>query len=527
MGQTLRLCPVGIQTFSEIRTKNYLYVDKTALVYQLVHGASKYNFLSRPRRFGKSLLLSTLQSYFEGRKALFEGLAIESLETEWRSYPVLRFDMSLGKHMDKEQLEYFLGDQLAEYEKQYGIVQPAQTPNVRLWHLVKAAYEQTQQQVVVLIDEYDAPLLDVVHEVQSLPLLRQVMRNFYSPLKSLDPYLRFVFLTGITKFSQLSIFSELNNINNISMLKPYASICGITEEELLTQLSAYIDHLADALRCTREETIEQLKRKYDGYHFTWPSPDIYNPFSLLNAFANEEINDYWFGSGTPTYLIEMMRKFHVLPTQIGGVQTKASSFDAPTEKVGGIVPLFYQSGYLTIKDYNPYAKLYLLDIPNNEICTGLMESLLPNYLHEQADAGLTTIGLMYDAIRQERMDEALRLLQTFLRTVPYTDHTDYEGHYQQLFYVIFSLFGLYVDVEVRTADGRVDMVLRTQTALYVMELKLNQSAEAAMRQIDLKQYPDRFRLCGLPIVKVGINFDGEQNTLKDWCIEPVHFDPIG
>ena len=521
MKQTLRLCPVGIQTFSEIRTKNYLYVDKSALVYQLANAASKYNFLSRPRRFGKSLLLSTLQSYFEGRKELFEGLAIEQLETEWTAYPVIRFDMSLGKHMDKEQLEYFLGDQLAEYENQYGIVQPAKTTNVRLWHLVKAAYEQTQRQVVVLIDEYDAPLLDVVHEERSLPLLRQVMRNFYSPLKALDPYLRFVFLTGITKFSQLSIFSELNNINNISMLKPYASICGITEEELLTQMSDHVDHLAAVLNGTREETIEQLKRKYDGYHFTWPSPDIYNPFSLLNAFANEEINDYWFGSGTPTYLIEMMRKFHVLPTQIGGVQTKASSFDAPTEKMGGIVPLFYQSGYLTIKDYNPYAKLYLLDIPNNEIRSGLMESLLPYYLHNHADVGLTTIGLMYDAIRQERMDEALCLLQTFLRTVPYTDHTDYEGHYQQLFYVIFSLFGLYVDVEVRTSDGRVDLVLRTQTTLYVMELKLNQSAEVAMRQIDLKQYPDRFRLCGLPMVKVGINFDTERHTLKDWLIEPV------
>ena len=231
MKQTLRLCPVGIQTFSEIRTKNYLYVDKSALVYQLANAASKYNFLSRPRRFGKSLLLSTLQSYFEGRKELFEGLAIEQLETEWTAYPVIRFDMSLGKHMDKEQLEYFLGDQLAEYENQYGIVQTAKTTNVRLWHLVKAAYEQTQRQVVVLIDEYHAPLLDVVHEERSLPLLRQVMRNFYSPLKALDPYLRFVFLTGITKFSQLSIFSELININNISMLKPYASICGITEEE--------------------------------------------------------------------------------------------------------------------------------------------------------------------------------------------------------------------------------------------------------------------------------------------------------
>ena len=520
MEQTLQLCPVGIQTFSEIRTKNYLYVDKTALVYRMTHGAPKYIFLSRPRRFGKSLLLSTLAAYFEGRRELFEGLAIEQLEKEWTPYPVLRFDMSLGKHMEKEQLERYLAFLLEDYERQYGIEHPGCDSNIRLTNLILAAYRQTGKQVVVLIDEYDAPLLDVVHKEGELDRLRQTMRNFYSPLKACDPYLRFVFLTGITKFSQLSIFSELNNIQNISMLKPYAAICGITEEEMLTQMSGHIDQMAQTLGCTREEMIEKLKRKYDGYHFTWPSPDIYNPFSLLNAFDNEEINDYWFGSGTPTYLIEMMRKFQVLPQAIGGRKAKASTFDAPTERIDNIVPLLYQSGYLTIKDYNPYAQLYDLDIPNNEIRAGLMESLLPNYLHRQTDDGVTTIGLMYDAIRQEKMDDALRLLQTFLSTVPYTDHTkDSEGHYQQMLYVIFSLFGIYVDVEVRTPKGRVDMVMRTSTALYVVELKLNQRAEAAMNQIDLKQYPERFRLTGLPIVKVGINFDAERHTLKDWVIE--------
>ena len=521
MEQTLKLCPVGIQTFSEIRTKNYLYVDKTALVYRMTHGASKYIFLSRPRRFGKSLLVSTLEAYFEGRRELFEGLAIEQLEQEWTPYPVLRFDMSTAKHMEKKDLDLELSSKLTSYEAIYG-KGPADdvNPNQRLRGLIERAYRQTGKQVVVLIDEYDAPLLDVVHKDGELERLRHTMRNFYSPLKACDPYLRFVFLTGITKFSQLSIFSELNNINNISMLKPYAAICGITEEEMLTQMAEHIDHLAMVLGCTREETIEQLKRKYDGYHFTWPSPDIYNPFSLLNAFANEEINDYWFGSGTPTYLIEMMRKFQVLPQAIGGRKAKASTFDAPTERIDNIVPLLYQSGYLTIKDYNPYAQLYDLDIPNNEIRAGLMESLLPNYLHRQTDDGFTTIGLMYDAIRQEKMDDALRLLQTFLCTVPYTDHTkDSEGHYQQMLYVIFSLFGIYVDVEVRTPKGRVDMVMRTSTALYVVELKLNQRAEAAMNQIDLKQYPERFRLAGLPIVKVGINFDAERHTLTDWLIE--------
>ena len=329
MEQTLKLCPVGIQTFSEIRTKNYLYVDKTALVYRMTHGASKYIFLSRPRRFGKSLLVSTLEAYFEGRRELFEGLAIDQLEQEWTQYPVLRFDMSTAKHMEKKDLDLELSSKLTSYEAIYG-KGPADdvNPNQRLRGLIERAYRQTGKQVVVLIDEYDAPLLDVVHKDGELERLRHTMRNFYSPLKACDPYLRFVFLTGITKFSQLSIFSELNNINNISMLKPYAAICGITEEEMLTQMAEHINHLAMVLGCTREETIEQLKRKYDGYHFTWPSPDIYNPFSLLNAFANEEINDYWFGSDPKVkvsldnmallrQLLELDNAWAIMPATIG------------------------------------------------------------------------------------------------------------------------------------------------------------------------------------------------------------------
>jgi len=360
----------------------------------------------------------------------------------------------------------------------------------------------------------------VMHEETDLPVLRNVMRNFYSPLKACDPYLRFVFLTGITKFSQLSIFSELNNILNISMLKPYAAICGITQEEMQEQMTAYIERLAVSQEMSKEETLQKLKEKYDGYHFTWPSPDIYNPFSLLNAFANDELNNYWFGSGTPTYLIEMLRKFHVLPSQLGGsMQAMAADFDAPTEKMEGIVPLLYQSGYFTIKDYNKLAELYTLDIPNGEIRIGLMRSLLPGYLAHNTLKGNTTIARMYLAIAGGDMDGALRLLQEFLSTVPYCDNTNYEGHYQQLFYIIFSLFGMYVDVEVRTPKGRVDVVMRVAGKLYVIELKLGRSAEAAMAQINLKQYPERFSLSGLQVVKVGINFDVEKHTLGDWIIE--------
>ena len=514
-----RLYPIGIQTFSKLREGNYVYVDKTELVYRMTHGASGYIFLSRPRRFGKSLLTSTLHSYFEGREDLFEGLAIECLEKEWTCYPVLHFDMSTAKHMDKDRLLSELERKLYGYEQIYGRDESAIYTNQRLESLIKRAYAQTGQKVVVLIDEYDAPLLDVVHEERDLPVLRDVMRNFYSPLKACDPYLRFVFITGITKFSQLSIFSELNNIENISMDEAYASLCGISEEELRGQMGADIDLLAGKLGISGEEAFLRLKDNYDGYHFTWPSSDIYNPFSLLTALSKGKISSYWFDSGTPTYLIEMLDKYHVEPQQIGARKVLAESFDAPTERMLDITPLLYQSGYVTIKGYSPLTNLYTLDIPNKEVRMGLLKSLLPGFLHQYTADGLTTVALLFEAIAGERMDDALRLLQTFLSTIPQCDNTDYEGHYQSLLYTIFSLLGMYVDVEVRTPQGRVDMVMRTTTTLYVVELKLNRTADIAFDQINLKNYPERFALCGLPVVKVGINFSTETRTIEGWKIE--------
>ena len=502
-----RKLPIGIQDFEDIRNGNYLYVDKTALIYELVMKGKPY-FLSRPRRFGKSLLTSTLEAYFEGRRELFKGLALERLETEWTEYPVLHFDMSTAKHVDKEDLILELEKKLLRYEALYGRGKGDVKVNQRLEGLIQRAYEQTGRQVVVLIDEYDAPLLDVVHEEKNLPVLRNIMRNFYSPLKACDPYLRFVFLTGITKFSQLSIFSELNNIKNISMLPEYAAICGITEEEMATQMDEDLDILAKRMGISREKTVQKLKDNYDGYHFTWPSPDIYNPFSLLNAFADGRLDSYWFGSGTPTYLIEMLNRFGVLPSKIGGNEVVAADFDA----------LLYQSGYVTIKGYDEMFQIYTLDIPNAEVRIGLMRSLIPYYVTRDTQSTNTTVVNLARALVRGDMDGMLRLLQTFLSTVPYCDRTDYEGHYQQMLYIIFSLLGAYVDVEVRTPMGRVDMVMRTATTLYIVELKLNQSAEAAMQQIDLKNYPERFALCGLPVVKVGINFDMERHTLKDWMI---------
>lgn len=380
MEQQQKFYPVGIQTFSEIIGKNYLYIDKTEYVYRMTHSASKYMFLSRPRRFGKSLLASTLHCYLEGRKELFKGLAIEKLETEWMSYPVFHFDMSLAKHVDRERLESMLNIQLYRYEEVYGRLDGEVMLNDRLTGLIQRAYQQTGKQVVVLIDEYDAPLLDVMHEDKNLPILRNVMCNFYSPLKACDPYLRYVFLTGITKFSQLSIFSELNNIKNISMDEPYAAICGITEEEIKEQMSYDLGLLAEKMQITRDEVLAKLKENYDGYHFTWPSPDIYNPFSLFNAFNDGKFNSYWFGSGTPTYLIEMLNKFGVLPSEIGGIEAVAAEFDAPTERMTNITPLLYQSGYITIKGYDSVFDIYTLDIPNKEVRIGLMRNLIPSYI---------------------------------------------------------------------------------------------------------------------------------------------------
>ena len=362
-----KLYPIGMQTFSEIREEDFFYVDKTEYIYRMTHTSGKYFFLARPRRFGKSLLVSTMQSYFEGKKELFKGLAIDKLEKEWTEYPVLHFDMSGGKHMEPEQLELYLGYILEDQEKKWGINEPRIGANNRLIDLINTAYEKSGKQVVVLIDEYDAPMLDVAHEKEQLDVLRNIMRNFFSPLKYSEAKLRFVFLTGITKFSQVSIFSELNNITNVSMDDEYAGICGITKEELLENMSDDIDMLADALGYSREMMIAKLKENYDGYHFSKKSPDVFNPYSLLNCFSKKELGAFWFSSGTPTYLINMLRQFGVLPTEIAPTEAVSSSFNAPTENMKTITPLLYQSGYVTIKEYDPETRIYTLDIPNKEI----------------------------------------------------------------------------------------------------------------------------------------------------------------
>lgn len=517
----MKKLPIGIQTFSKLRKEDMLYVDKTKYVYDLVHGNSWYVFLGRPRRFGKSLFLSTLKSYFEGERELFQGLAIENLETEWKRHPVILISLASVKESTIECLDDNLDAQLAAYEQEYGITPTSRQLGVRFNNLVKAAHDKTGIGVVVLIDEYDGPLLNVVHDDATMDAIRNRLSGFYSGLKDMDPYLRFTFITGITKFSQVSIFSILNNVTNISMVDEYAAICGITQEEIKTQMAEGIEKVAAANLCDREKAIELLKNNYDGYHFSAKSPDIFNPYSLLRCFDFGIIEPYWFDSGTPTSLVRMARKYRALPSQFDDVELRAAVFDTPTEKITNIYPLLYQSGYLTIKDYDPVDKIYTLGIPNHEVRIGLMESLLANYLEDPQGADMV-ISKFMRTIAKGDLEEALELLQTFFETVPYCSHTNYEGHWQQMLYVVFSLCGALADVEVRTAKGRVDMAMTYRGFLYLFEIKINDTAASALNQINIKNYAKRFALLCLPIVKVGIAFDTATHTIKDWLIQIHH-----
>lgn len=510
--------PIGIQTFETIREGDYLYVDKTGYVYNLAH-SFKFVFLSRPRRFGKSLLTTTFKSYFEGRKDLFEGLKAGELEKDWTKFPVLHFDMSTAKHVEEEQLKSELNFKLLQYEKIYGRDEGEVDLNQRLQGLIKRAVAQTGQKVAILIDEYDAPLLDVLTDDEKLAKLRQIMRNFYSPLKACDADLRFVFLTGITKFSQLSIFSELNNLENISMNPRFTALCGISENEMLTCLDEEIGEWAKAQEVSKEQAIGMLKANYDGYHFSKSVEDVYNPFSLLQALKNQDLGAYWFSSGTPTFLLEQMKRFGVKPEDVKRQDAWVSSFDAPTEGMTSITPLLYQSGYLTIKGYDRSVDSYVLDIPNREVRLGIMNSMLP-YVMSNRDVipAQNMVTDMYMALRKDDFATVMEKLKIFLGTIPYTDNTNYEGHYQSMLFVIFSLMCKYVDVEVHTPQGRCDIVLESPNKLYIIELKLNGSVKAAEEQIDLKDYDERFALSEKPVVNVAVNFSAETRNVADWKI---------
>ena len=516
--EEIRKYPVGMQTFSEIREKNYVYVDKTKYIVEFLKQGSKYVFLSRPRRFGKSLFVSTLQAYYEGKKELFEGLALGDFEKKWVEHPILHFDMSTAKHMEPAGLINELEGKLCQLENIYGTEEWAKGTNQRLECLVKRAYAQTGQKVVLLIDEYDAPLLDVVHEKENLKPLRQIMQNFYSPIKYLDPWLEFTFITGITKFSQLSIFSEINNLDNISMFDQYSAICGISKTELLTEMKPDVEILAKALGKTFDETVEDLKNFYDGYHFSENSEDVFNPFSLVKALRSQKVAAYWFSSGTPSYLIKTLQKYHVGILDIEKKSASVDDFDVSPEQMTSAVPLLYQSGYLTIKKYNPIMQSFQLDYPNREVRLGMVKSLAPNYL---SPIQMDNNGFIFEFLEQlydGTMDGALQKMQAYLASISNRLSNKNEKDFQTVFYLIFNLLGAYIKVEEDSAIGRADAVLHMPDTVYVMELKYDKTADEALRQIDDKGYLIPYAADGKRLVKVGVNYDSDKRTIGEWKI---------
>ena len=519
MTEIVNKYPVGIQTFEKIREGNYLYVDKTKYIVDFLTKGMTYVFLSRPRRFGKSLFASTLQAYFEGRKELFEGLAIADYEKEWVKHPVLHFDMSGAKHFDAEALKHYLDLQLIPYEELYGKNENEIYPNERLDGIVKRANKQTGQKVVVIIDEYDAPLLDVVHEKDNLAQLRLIMQNFYSPLKKLDPYLEFTFITGITKFSQLSIFSELNNLDNISMFDQYSAICGISKTELTTVMKPDVEGLGKALGMTYEECLEELRKYYDGYHFSKNSEDVFNPFSLVRAMNGQAIESYWFGSGTPSYLIKSLQKYHVNVMDIEKKGCNVDDFDVSPEQMTSALPLLYQSGYLTIKKYKPLTKSYQLGYPNREVKIGMLKSLAPNYL---SPVSIDNNGLVADFVEMlydGDLEGAMVRLKAYLASISNRLSNKNERDFQTVFYLIFNLMGAFILVEEDSAIGRADAVVHTPDAVYVFELKYDGSAEEAIRQIDDKGYLIPYSADGKRLYKIGVNYDSQQRTIGDWMVK--------
>ena len=509
--------PLGIQTFEEIRKNNQYYVDKTDLIYNIVKG-SKNNFLSRPRRFGKSLLVTTMQAYFEGKKDLFKGLAIEKLEKEWMKYPVIHLDLSRGKYYEIQVVHSTLNAVLGFYEAKLGItVAEGTTYGTRLDEIIQTTAAQTGQKVVVLIDEYDAPMLDSNAKPELQEQIRSIMRDFFSPLKANEGLLRFVFLTGITKFSQLSIFSELNNIKNYSLDDRYATICGFTEQELLDNFHEGITDLAAANGMTFDEAVEKLKEQYDGYHFTAHCPGLYNPYSILNALFDSRFDNYWFATGTPTFLLELLQKNNILIPQLEGIMATPQRFDAPTEKITDPVPVLYQSGYITIK--KSQNGMYLLGFPNEEVRQGFSESMI-NFIAPYYAGPRDNFAWEFgQAMRADNIDAAMEALKVYLAGFPYDIHHNSEAFFQAILYTIFNMLNFTIRAEARTARGRVDLLVSTKTTIFVMELKIDQSAAKALEQIDAKDYTLPNKHDGRRVFKVGINFSTEKRTVDEWRYE--------
>jgi hypothetical protein len=513
-----RIFPIGIQDFEQLRTRNYVYVDKTALVYQLVSTNQIY-FLNRPRRFGKSLLLSTLKAYFEGKKHLFDGLAMETLEKEWTEYPVLYTSFARTRYNEVDNLKELLNRQLTEWEKLYGRDAEEKSFGARFDGIIKRAYEQTGREVVILIDEYDSPMLDSNGQEALQKELRNIVREFFSPLKDNTAILRFLFITGITKFSQMSIFRELNSLNNLSMDEQYATICGITEKELLNDFKFDIEALATRNNESYDEACAHLQRMYDGYHFSSRSEGVYNPFSIINVLSKKAYSRYWFASGTPTFLVELLKQQHIELKELEGSNAADEDFDRSTEMLTDPLPVLYQSGYLTIRDYQD--DIYTLGYPNDEVRYGFLRSLLPVYIGRSSYESSTSLIAMKKALDAGDIEACMKRLRSFVASSPYELKSDNETRFETIFYILFSLMGQFVQTQKHTAEGRADVVITTANHVYVFELKVDATPDEALAQIDDKGYAIAYEAGHRTVVKVGVSYDKEKRGITEWKVKEM------
>jgi len=521
-----RIYGIGQQWLPNLLEKKAVYVDKTAYVYKLAHHGGINYFLSRPRRFGKSLLVSTMQCYFEGRRELFQGMAVEQLEKEWKQYPVLRLDLSNGKYYDETSVDDICGGILGRLEDDYGIPrQKGEKLSDRLSFLIKTAYERTGQKVVVLVDEYDAPMLDSIHKPDLQDYLRERVRDLFSPLKSMAQYLRFVFLTGISKFSQLSVFSELNNLTDLTFEPEFEGICGITEDELFTQLKPDIESLAERMGQQRrqpmsyDEAVAELKRMYDGYHFSMEMTDIYNPWSLFYAFDRGWIDNYWFSTGTPSSLINLFRVKQIVMPELEGYEAEKAVFDAPTERITDPIPVLFQSGSLTIMSYDYATNNFMLGFPNAEVRQGFGTSLY-NYCTPEYTGSKNQMNIAFAYLRLKRttFEDFLESTRKWYAGIPYdiTDKNQNEQFYQALFYSLMVGVGADVEAEGHTSDGRFDIALKLTDAIYILEFKFNKTAHEATEQILTKDYAVRFAADPRPVWAVGLNISTDRRTIESY-----------
>ena len=532
--QQTRELPTGEQRFAILRERGLVYVDKTQYIPPLLRSAGFY-FLSRPRRFGKSLFLSTLKAYFEGKKECFKGLSLEKWEEEqavldereaWQEYPVLHLDLNAKNYESRENLLRILNLHLSEWEQQYGIAQKEKDPEDRFKLLLQHIHTTTQKQVIVLIDEYDKPLLLTLEEgMEELNNeYRKILKGFFAVLKSSDPYLRFVFVTGVSRFSKISLFSDMNHLNDISLDRAFSTICGITEEELKTNFQPEIEALGESEQLTYDDTLAKLKREYDGYLFVRGGVHVYNPFSLLNAFSKKDFRDYWFQSGTPTFLVNYLKKAHYyLPDLENNVEIDMSSLSDYRADASSPIPILFQAGYLTIKSYDPELDLYRLGYPNNEVKYGFIKNLLPSYTSLFIDDCRPLVARFYKDVRAGKVDEFMEAISNFLEGIPYSAESKEdvkwrEQNYQIAVALLFQLMGFYIQTEVHSAKGRADCVVYVQNIIYVFEFKLwsTGTAEEALAQIQEQEYYKPLLLQGKKLVLIGTSFDEEKRNIKEW-----------